>query len=295
MIYRVTHDTTYDYPYDVSISHNLAHLKTRECPGQTCLGHELKFSIPPAVSGSQVDYFGNPVTYFTVQEPHKTLKVSAINIVEIHLNLAPLASATQPWDEVRDRLQSARDLETVDACQFLFDSPYVKTDEALRTYASPSFPPGRPILEGVLDLTQRIHADFKFDPTATTTATPLTEVLRLRRGVCQDFAHLEIGCLRSIGLAARYVSGYLETDPPPGKARLVGADASHAWLSVFCPGHGWIDVDPTNNQIPGERHIVLAWGRDYDDVSPLKGVILGGGGHQLKVAVDVEPINGTSS
>ena len=295
MIYRVTHETTYDYPYDVSISHNLAHLKARDCPGQTSLGHELHFSVPPAVFGSQVDYFGNPVTYFTVQEPHKKLKVSAINVVDIRPVIAPLASTTPPWDQVRDGLQFARDLESVDACQFTFDSPYIKTDEALRTYADPSFRPGRPILEGLLDLTQRIHADFKFDPTATTTATPLTEVLRLRRGVCQDFAHLEIGCLRSIGLAARYVSGYLETDPPPGRARLVGADASHAWVSVFCPGHGWIDVDPTNNQIPGERHIVLAWGRDYDDVSPLKGVILGGGGHQLKVAVDVEPINGIAS
>ncbi len=293
MIYRITHETIYDYLYDVSISHNLAHLKARDCPSQTCLGHELTFSVPPAISGSQTDYFGNPVTYFTVQEPHKRLKVTAVNMVDIRAVIAPPAWQTPPWDSVRDGLLHARDLETVDACQFTFDSPYVKTDEVLKTYATPSFPPGRPLLEALLDLTQRIHADFKFDPTATTTATPLTEVLRLRRGVCQDFAHLEIGCLRSVGLAARYVSGYLETDPPPGRVRLVGADASHAWLSVFCPGHGWIDVDPTNNQIPGDRHIILAWGRDYDDVSPLKGVILGGGGHQLKVAVDVEPILGS--
>ena len=294
MIYRVTHETTYDYPHDVSISHNLAHLKARDCPGQTCLGHELKFSVPPAVSGSQTDYFGNPVTYFTVQEPHRRLMVSALNVVDIRPVIAPPAWQTPPWEEVRDRLQSARDPESVDACQFTFDSPYVKTDEALFAYASPSFLAGRPLLEALLDLTQRIHADFKFDATATTTATPLTEVLKLRRGVCQDFAHLEIGCLRSLGLAARYVSGYLETDPPPGQSRLVGADASHAWLSVFCGSQGWIDVDPTNNQVPGERYIVLAWGRDYDDVSPLKGVILGGGGHQLKVAVDVEPISQNS-
>ena len=287
MIYHIIHETTYHYVHDVSISHNVAHLCARDFSGQKRLNYKLTFSVPPAVLSEQIDYFGNPVTYFTVQEPHRTLKIRADNTVDVRLTPMPNPSQTPPWEQARDQLRSAWDAPGVDAYQFTFDSPYIRAEEVLSNYARPSFHPGRPILEGVLDLTGRIHDEFQFDPTATTTATALAEVLRLRRGVCQDFAHLQIGCLRSLGLAARYMSGYLETDPPPGRARQVGADASHAWLSVYCPGHGWVDVDPTNNIIPGDRHIVLAWGRDYDDVSPLKGVILGGGGHTLKVAVDV--------
>lgn len=288
MIYHVRHETTYNYVHDVSISHNVAHLCARESPGQKRLDHKLTFSVPPAVLSEQIDYFGNPVTYFTVQEPHRTLKIRAENTVDVRLTPMPNPGWTLPWEQARDQLRAAWDAPGVDAYQFTFDSPYIRAAEFLADYARPSFLPGRPILEGVLDLTGRIHDEFQFDPTATTTATALAEVLRLKRGVCQDFAHLQIGCLRSLGLAARYVSGYLETDPPPGRARQVGADASHAWLSVYCPGHGWVDVDPTNNIIPGDRHVVLAWGRDYDDVSPLRGVILGGGGHTLKVAVDVQ-------
>ena len=160
----------------------------------------------------------------------------------------------------------------------------------LAAYAAPSFPPGMPLLQGVLDLTDRIHEDFVFDPLATTVSTPVEEILKSRRGVCQDFAHLQIACLRSLGLAARYVSGYLETLPPPGKEKLVGSDASHAWLAVFCPRNGWVEVDPTNNCVAGERHIILAWGRDFSDVSPIRGVIYGAGSHTLKVSVDVEPV-----
>ncbi len=177
--------------------------------------------------------------------------------------------------------------ETLDAYQFAFDSHYVKKDAQLTAYATPSFPPGRPILEAVLDLTHRIFTEFQFDSYATTIDTPLQELLEKRRGVCQDFAHLGIGSLRSLGLAARYVSGYLLTNPPPGQKRLIGADMSHAWLSVFVPGFGWIDFDPTNDVIPREKHITLAWGRDYDDVSPIKGVILGGGRHSISVGVNV--------
>ncbi len=176
-----------------------------------------------------------------------------------------------------------------DAYSFVFDSPYVPRDEALADYAAPSFPPGRPLLAAVFDLTTRIHREFRYDPRATTVATPMRKVLARRAGVCQDFAHLQLGCLRALGLAARYVSGYLVTEPPPGKARLVGADASHAWLSVFCPAWGWIDCDPTNDQVPGDRHVTLAWGRDYDDVCPVRGIVLGGGRSTLKVSVDVVP------
>jgi transglutaminase-like putative cysteine protease len=288
MIYRVKHDTTYQYLHEVSISHNVAHLCARDSVGQSRLNYKLTFSVPPAVLAEQVDYFGNPVTYFTVQEPHRTLTIRAENLVDVRVMPMPHPGGTMPWEQTRDLLRSAWDAAGVDAYQFTFDSPYVRAGEILADYARPSFFAGRPVLEGVLDLTGRIHNEFQFDPTA------LADVLRLKRGVCQDFAHLQIGCLRSLGLAARYMSGYLETDPPPGRARQVGADASHAWLSVFCPGHGWVDIDPTNNIIPGDRHVVLAWGRDYDDVSPLKGVILGGGGHTLKVAVDVQAVNGPS-
>ena len=181
----------------------------------------------------------------------------------------------------------------LEAIECLFDSSSIQASGELAGYARPSFPAGRPLLEAVAELTRRIHADFTFDPQATTVATPLSDVFRLRSGVCQDFARLEIACLRSLGLAARYVSGYLETVPPPGATRLAGADASHAWLAVYCPGSGWIDVDPTNNLLPSTTHVTLAWGRDYDDVSPIRGVMLGGGTHSLRVNVDVTRVDGS--
>ena len=194
------------------------------------------------------------------------------------------------WEKARDRLRNDRSADVIEATQFTLDSPMIKTDELLAEYAKGSFLPGRPLDEAVHDLMQRIYAEFKYDPEFSTIATPLTEVMKHRSGVCQDFAHLAIGCLRSRGLAARYVSGYIETAPPPGKERLIGADASHAWFSVFHPGFGWLDFDPTNNQLPTDRHITVAWGRDYADVTPLRGVAFGGGKHKLKVAVDVLPI-----
>lgn len=192
------------------------------------------------------------------------------------------------WEEVRDSIRTDRN--HLEACQFTYDSHYVARSNALLEYAAPSFAAGRPMLDAVADLTARIHREFRYDAKATTLATPLKEVLQHRHGVCQDFAHLAIGCLRSLGLAARYVSGYLQTNVPEGKERLIGADASHAWLSVFCPDVGWVDFDPTNNMIPADRHLTIAWGRDYDDVSPIKGVILGGGSHTMTIAVDVAPL-----
>ncbi len=295
MLYQVSHETTYRYRNDVSISHNLVHLKPRPCARQTLVRDELTLSVSPAVTISQTDYFGNPVTSFAIQVPHRTLSFRASNLVKVHpIDLVDPAR-TMPWEDVRRYLRSDRSASTIDAYQFTFDSPYVKRDPCLHEYALPSFTPGRPILEAALDLTHRIYKEFTFDSSATTIATPVTEVFRLKRGVCQDFAHLQIGCLRSLGLAARYVSGYLQTMPPPGQARLIGADASHAWLSVFCPQTGWTDVDPTNDVIPHLKHILVAWGRDYDDVSPVRGVILGGGRHSLRVAVDVERIDDPST
>jgi transglutaminase-like putative cysteine protease len=287
MIYNITHVTNYHYSHSVSLCHNLAHLAARDCPWQTCLRNDLQVSSPPAVSITRADYFGNVATFFTVQEPHKRLEITAINHVKVHPRAAPEPAATVPWEQASQVIRTRRDAETLDAYQFVFDSQYIKCDPALAAYAAPSFVPGRPLLEAVLELTRRIYTEFAFDPSTNSFDTPPTELLRIRRGVCQDFAHLQIGCLRSLGLAARYVSGYLLTNPPPGQDRLVGADMSHAWVSVFFPGFGWIDVDPTNNLITREKHITLAWGRDYDDVSPIKGVILGGGRHSVTVGVNV--------
>jgi transglutaminase-like putative cysteine protease len=227
------------------------------------------------------------VSFFTIGSPHERLVVTARSRVRVAAPALPDASRTPGWEQVRQRCAS--NVLTPDSAvgEFCFDSPYITRQPAFADYAAASFPKDRPLLEGVIDLTGRIHRDFKFDPRATTVATPLDEVFKKRRGVCQDFAHFAIAGLRSLGLPARYVSGYLETQPPLGKARLVGADASHAWFAVWCPGHGWIDADPTNNLLPGERHITVAWGRDFSDVSPVRGVVVGGGDHGVGVGVDV--------
>jgi transglutaminase-like putative cysteine protease len=287
MNYRVMHTTTFRYSKPVSLCHNIVHLAPRADERQKCHRCEVEVKPAPALIREQTDYFGNRATYFTIEEPHDMLMVKAVSSVEV-LPAGPLApTATPPWEAVRKSLEQDRSPQGLEARQFVFDSPYVRAATELTDYAAPSFPPGRPLLAAALDLMERIHAEFCYDPRATTLSTPLREVMALRRGVCQDFAHLQIGCLRSLGLAARYVSGYLRTAPPPGRPRLVGADASHAWLSVWCPGSGWIDLDPTNAQTPADGHILLAWGRDYDDVSPIRGVNLGGGRHSMTVEVDV--------
>src|SRR5262249_9025955 len=230
------------------------------------------------------------VTYFTLEEEHRELSVTSISSVEISQSSHPQPQATAPWEEARDSVGG--DGIDLTAALFRLDSPCVRRNNRLADYATVSFAPRRPLLEAALDLTSRIFHEFKFDATATSVSTPTMEVFEKRRGVCQDFAHLQIACLRSLGLVARYVSGYLLTDPRPGQPKLVGADATHAWLSIFCPGHGWVDLDPTNNVIPEMRHVTLAWGRDYGDVCPIKGVFLGGGSHWMSVAVDVVPMNG---
>jgi len=295
MLYKSIHTTIYDYVKPVSLCHNLFHLTARSGSWQTRRAIELRISPPSSVMTERIDFFGNTATFATIEEPHRELSVTAVNVAEIAPVAPPKAELTPPWEAAREQLRTDVGADVLAASQFVFDSPYIPTDERFAAYAAPSFPPGRPILEAVLDLTARIHAEFRYDPSATTIATPIKEVLEQRHGVCQDFAHLQIGCLRSLGLAARYVSGYLVNTPPPGRPRLVGAEASHAWVSFFCPGFGWIDLDPTNNQVPYDHHIVLAWGRDYDDVSPIKGVILGGGNHTVKVTVDITPITAGES
>lgn len=290
MRYKVSHTTSYSYSETVPICHNEVHLTPRDHAHQTCAYSRLLIKPSPATMDRRIDYFGNHVNYFTVQEGHHRLSVTAVSKVEVRPVELPRAADTPPWEQVRDSLRSEPRRELLAASQFAFDSPFVRLLPELAEYAGPSFAPGRSLLEAVLHLTNRINTEFKYDPSATQINTPPLEVLRLRKGVCQDFAHLQIGCLRSMGLAARYVSGYLLTEPPPGQPRLVGADASHAWLSVFFPGLGWLDFDPTNDQIPSTRHVTLAWGRDYGDVCPIRGIFVGGGHHGMHVSVDVVPV-----
>ncbi|HWF20124.1 MAG TPA: transglutaminase family protein [Verrucomicrobiae bacterium] len=289
MIYELTHTTTYDYVNSVSLSHHILRLHPRDLHRQKCLRNKLQIQPAAAVTQSHLDYFGNEVTFVTVEGPHKHLIITSRSRIEAHASATPKPSETPAWETIGEQCLAAEPNGSVEAREFLFPSPRIKFQSEFADYALPSFTAGRPVLDAVLDLTRRIHEDFKFDPKATTVATPLEQVVKTRRGVCQDFAHFEIACLRMMGVPARYVSGYLETDPPPGKPRLTGADASHAWISFYCPDTGWIDVDPTNNLLPSTRHITVAWGRDYSDVSPIRGVILGSGEHTLKVAVDVIP------
>jgi transglutaminase-like putative cysteine protease len=293
MQYQVTHTTVYEYGEPVSLCQNLAHLTPRYGPGQECLHTALLVQPLPAVLSERIDYFGNPCTFFAVQEPHRELVATATHLIRLAPRSDPAPADSPPWEEVRDLLPADRSPATLEAYQFVFASRCTPPSPELAAYAAPSFAPGRPLLEGVLDLTARVHRDFVYDPRATTVTTPLNEVFAKRRGVCQDFAHLELACLRSLGLAARYVSGYLCTNSAPGQRRLLGADATHAWLSVWCPRLGWVDVDPTNDLVPSDKHVLLAWGRDYDDVSPIKGVILGGGQHAVRVAVEVTRSDGT--
>lgn len=255
-----------------------------------CLSHELSISPAPATRSERVDYFGNRLTIFTVQEPHKTLVVEARSEVALGDEAPVWPEISTSWEEVARGLTHDHSDAGLEAYQFVFGSPRIRPSPEFAAYAAHSFTSGRPLMEALLNLTARIHTDFRFDSKATTVATTAEEAFKQRRGVCQDFAHIQIACLRSLNLPARYVSGYLRTYPPPGRPRLVGADASHAWVSVFCPGAGWLDVDPTNDLVPSRSHVTLAWGRDYGDVSPLRGLILGGRDHTLKVAVDMEPI-----
>jgi transglutaminase-like putative cysteine protease len=290
MIYRISHRTTYKYKYPVSAGNHVACLHPRTLPHHNVTRSELHIQPTPATRTERVDYFGNLLCFFTVQEPHKELVVESRSEVIVESDATRWPKQSPAWEEAARALPNDLSPAALEAYQFGFESPRIRVRPEFAAYALESFTPGRPLAEGLLDLTARIHKDFRFDSKVTTVRTPTEEVFRKRRGVCQDFSHLQIACLRSLNLAARYVSGYLRTYPPPGKPRLVGADASHAWVSVFCPGVGWLDMDPTNNLVPSNGHVTLAWGRDYGDVSPLRGLILGGGAHTLKVAVDMEPI-----
>lgn len=287
MKYRVTHSTHYEYSQTVSLCHSEARLQARNLGRQRGLAHRLLIDPEPNNYHQRDDFFGNHVAYFSIQKPHTELTVTAISEIEINCDNTPVStSEAQNWETFAHLLQcSAPDLQAIKL--YCLDSSMVTANTALRDYAALSFKKGRTPAEIAIDLSERIYQDFSYDPSFTTIATPLTEVLIHKRGVCQDFAHLAIACFRAFGLPARYVSGYIETTPPPGESKLAGSDASHAWFSVYQPGVGWLDFDPTNNCRISEQHITLAWGRDYNDVTPLKGLAIGGGEHRVSVSVDV--------
>lgn len=285
---RVRHMTAYDYKDPVELGAHVVHLRPRELPTQSVRHFALHASPPLAREAWGLDHFGNSVGWLFLAGVHDALRLEAVGDVVVRPRIVPDPAMTPPWEHVAT--QALRP-EGTDAAEFAFASQRVPLLEEARQWASTSLPPGRPVLACVLDLVSRFASEFRFDGTVTTVSTPVARVLELKAGVCQDFAHLMIAALRSHGIPARYVSGYLRTRPPPGKKRLVGADQSHAWVGCWLgAAHGWIDVDPTNAMVVQDGHVVLGWGRDYADVSPVRGVLLGGGAHTLKVSVDIAPV-----
>jgi transglutaminase-like putative cysteine protease len=295
MRYRIRHTSTCTYTDEIQHAQHTLHLNPRALPRQTFTLNVITLEPPAARLVEHEDYYGNPITYLALEVPHNRLMVQVDFEVEVLPPPDIDLDATPPWEDIRDLLTDPVEDVARAAVTYAFPSVMIQPLAALTDYAAVSFTPGRPIAAAAFDLITRIHEDFIFDPVATTIATPLSEVLEHRRGVCQDFAHLAIGCLRGMGLAARYVSGYLRTFAPPGRERLVGADASHAWLSVWCGGDTWLDLDPTNGALGSTDIITLAWGRDYDDVSPMRGVLMGAGKQILVVEVDVEALEDDES
>lgn len=271
--YEVHHRTLYTYDDDVTASYGRAYLVPRDAPGQRCTASALDVRPEALASSASTDFYGNRSVYFEVHTPHRALDVVSVSTVEVDRPVPDLAAVAVPWETAAAAVRSAGAAAGVDACDLLLDSPQVARGGVVEAYARAVFAPGRPLGEALTALSSTIHADFTYTSGATSVSTPLEEVLRRREGVCQDFAHLAVACLRTAGLPARYVSGYLETQPPPGRPKLQGADASHAWVSVLVPDLGWVDLDPTNDQPADSRYVVTAWGRDYTDVPPLKGVI----------------------
>lgn len=296
MRYHLRHTTRYEYSGSVTLSHNEARILPRSLPWQLCDNTSLVISPQPERLRERTDFFGNRVVYFSIESLHESLQVDVNSDIQTLPRPMPSQDffSSIAWEDAvremrQDTIQSNRD--SLDARLYVLDSPFIHAHRNLADLAIASFGSGRSLIDAVFELNQRIYQEFTYDSESTTIATPLREVLANRRGVCQDFAHLAIGCLRSLGLAARYVSGYMETMPPEGQQKLVGADATHAWVAVFIPGWGWLEIDPTNGCLPDERYVILGWGRDFADVTPLKGVMTGGGEHTLTVAVDVMPIH----
>ncbi len=287
MKYRIIHKTEYKYTQPVTISQHLIHLEPRdEADRQRWSSHYVKIVPEPAYKISRTDIFGNRVMAFSIEEEHKLFQVTAGGEAEVKANDIP--KSTLNWENVRDILSHPTTKEDIEACMYRYTSPLVMYDGAIRRYAQESFTRQRPIIDGVLEISHRIYKDFEYSPGSTRIGTQPSEILRDRKGVCQDFAHFMIAALRSIGLSCGYISGYLHTRKREEDKKLIGADATHAWVFVYIPGYGYIEVDPTNDCVAGQEHIIVSKGRDFGDVSPLKGVITGGGPHSLQVAVNVE-------
>ncbi len=286
--FRLRHATRYVYGVPVDLGVHMVHLRPRPLFGQIVLSDSIQAHPSTARRRDGIDHFGNRVTWLFLDQSHGTFEVVAESLVEVAVPAPPDAATTPPWEQVAAEVRRPTGWR---ASEFLFDSPLAPAQEDARLYAEQSFPPGRPVLEGLIDLNARINTDFVYRPGMTSVSTQVTEVMQRRMGVCQDFSHVMISGLRGVGLPARYVSGYVRTHPPPGEPRLQGADQSHAWVGCWLGAeHGWVDLDPTNALIVRNEHVVVGWGRDYGDVSPVRGVILGGGSHGLTVSVDLEPV-----
>lgn len=270
--YHIEHRTTYTYDSDVTGSYGLVHLRPRDLDWQTCVAHEISIEPEPADLFRHVDLYGNTKSYFHVVQPHTRLVVTSTSVVSVEVNELDVAALRVPWEQTLPAWQ-ADNPETWEATDFMFPSPYVEVPGSIRDYAHRSFPAGRPIGEAAAELMHRIHSDFTYKSGSTTLSTKVSDLLEKRTGVCQDFAHFMVACLRSLGLPGRYVSGYLATRPAPGKPRQAQDAASHAWVGCWIPGAGWLYLDPTNDRIIDDAHTTVAWGRDYGDVPPVKGVI----------------------
>jgi transglutaminase-like putative cysteine protease len=290
MIFEISHKTTYAYRAPVVQSYHMVHLKPRQMPGQTLIHHSLLIEPAPVQNTEITDYFGNAAMLLRLEQEHTEFIVHARSTLEIPSALPRDLSKGTVWENVAALARKPAGAMGIDVVQYVSASRHTPITRDIQAFARTSFTPGRSALEGAMDLTRRIFSDFVFDPRATDVSTPIARVLATKRGVCQDFAHLAIAAVRSVGLPARYVSGYLMTRPPAGQVKLKGADASHAWLSVWSPEYGWVDFDPTNGIVPVGEHMTLAYGRDYEDISPISGVLLGGGDQTMSVAVDVEPV-----
>ncbi|NIJ45592.1 transglutaminase-like putative cysteine protease [Wenyingzhuangia heitensis] len=297
MVYDVIHSTVYDYEEGVTFCHNIAILKPKHILGQNLIDYQLEISPKPTEFSEKKDFFGNTITRFSIQEHHKQLKVVATSKVDRNVSEC---KDIEKFEEAK-KITLTKTLELLkgvsdailDARQYQLESILINNiNDTIKNYALESFKPDRSVFDASFELMQRIFKDFEFNTTFSNVATPISEVMKEKKGVCQDFAQIAIACLRSVNLPARYISGYIETLPPPGKEKLIGTDASHAWFSVYIPTFGWVDFDPTNDQIPKDQHIVVAWGRDYYDVAPLKGVLYSSGRSTLKVSVDIRPEDG---
>lgn len=290
MKFRVQHKTTYSYSAPVTLCYNMAHLVPRDTENQRCFNRQIIVTPVPVYQSEGSDYFGNQTFYFSIQDPHQTLTIDVVSYLDVQpTNWGELVD-THPLTcgELRQILAKGESEDALMAKEYCLDSLQIKRSEKLREFAAELFTDEKRLLPSTMAFMYKIFSEFTFDPTATDVTTPPEQVLEQKSGVCQDYAQLAIGCLRSMGIAARYMSGYIETLPPPGQERLVGADASHAWFSVFVPDLGWVEFDPTNNLLASDQHIVTGWGRDYADITPLQGVVFeGGDSHSLSVSVDV--------